>query len=178
LSDARSAAKLATVSYVDYVKRFAALEQLLRANGQWFNPHPWLMTFVGDSVIKRVVYDELARLAPVQLGTFGQVTLSAFRRPTPGSPLLRLPTDDLVYAFNLVRIPAANAAAEADRLVKANRAVYERIRAAGGTLYPVSALPMSSDDWRAHFGAAWARLRDAKQAFDPECLLTPGYEVF
>jgi cytokinin dehydrogenase len=91
---------------------------------------------------------------------------------------LRLPADDLLYAFNLVRIPTTDAVAEAARLIDANRAIYERVRAAGGTLYPVSALPMSPDDWRRHFGPAWARLRDAKQDFDPGHVLTPGYEVF
>jgi cytokinin dehydrogenase len=91
---------------------------------------------------------------------------------------LQLPTDDLLYAFNLVRIPTTDAVAEADRLVKANREIYERTRVAGGTLYPVSAFPMSRDDWRGHFGSAWTWLRDAKQKFDPGHILTPGYEVF
>jgi cytokinin dehydrogenase len=112
------------------------------------------------------------------LGTFGQVVLSAFRRAAITSPLLRLPEDDLVYAFNLVRIPTTDTAAEANRMVKANRAIYKRVRAAGGTLYPVSAFPMLRDDWRRHFGPAWERLRDAKRKFDPQRVLTPGYEVF
>ena len=102
--------------------------------------------------------DELNRLMPADLGTFGQVVISAFRRPVATSPLLRLPADNLLYAFNLVRIPTTNAVAEADRLVTANRAIYERVRAVGGTLYPVSAFPMSRDDWRRHFGSAWAAI--------------------
>jgi len=178
LSDDRSAAKPSTLSYFDYLDRLAALEQLLRSNGQWFHPHPWLTTFVGDSNVESVVGGELGRLAPVDLGTFGQVVLSAFRRPAVTSPLPRLPADDLLYAFNLVRLPTTDAVAEADRLVRANRAIYERVRAAGGTLYPVSAFPMSRDDWCRHFGPAWIRFRDAKQTFDPGHVLTPGYEVF
>jgi FAD/FMN-containing dehydrogenase len=67
---------------------------------------------------------------------------------------------------------------EARRLVAANRAVHERVRDAGGTLYPVSALPMSRADWRTHFGAAFSRLDDAKQEHDPGSVLTPGYEIF
>jgi FAD/FMN-containing dehydrogenase len=136
------------------------------------------MTFVGDSNIEAVVSGELDRLTPADLGASGQVTLSAFRRTAATSPLLRLPADNLLYAFNLVRIPTTDAVAEADRLIKANRAIYERVRAAGGTLYPVSAFPMSRDDWRRHFGPAWAPLRDAKQNFDPAHILAPGYEVF
>jgi cytokinin dehydrogenase len=178
LSDDRSAAQASTLSYFDYLNRLAALEQLLRSNGQWFYPHPWLMTFVGDSKIESVVSGELDRLTPADLGTFGQIVLSAFRRPAAAGPLLRLPADNLLYAFNLVRIPTTDAVTEADRLVKANRAIYERVRAAGGTLYPVSAFPMSRDDWRRHFGSAWTGFRSAKQSFDPGHVLTPGYEVF
>jgi hypothetical protein len=178
LSDDQSAAQLSTLPYVDYLNRLAVLEQLLRSNGQWFSPHPWLATFVGDSMIESVVSGELAMLSPADLGPFGQVVLSAFRRQAVTSPLLRLPADHLVYAFNLIRIPTTNDVTEADRLVTANRAIYERVWAAGGTLYPVSAFPMSRDDWRRHFGAAWGQLRDAKQHFDPGHVLTPGYEVF
>ena len=75
------------------------------------------------------------------------------------SPLLQLPADHLVYAFNLIRIPTTDDTAEADRLVTANRAIYERVRATGGTLYPVSAFPMSRDDWRQHSGRPGATPR-------------------
>lgn len=178
LSDDRSAAELSTLPYFDYLNRLAALEQRLRANGQWFFPHPWLTTFVGDSQVESVVNNELARLTPADLGTFGQVVLSAFRRQAITSPLLRLPEDDLCYAFNLVRIPTTNNAAEANQLVQANRSIYERVRAGGGKLYPVSAFPMTRHDWRRHFGSEWGRLRDAKRNFDPRHILTPGYEIF
>src|SRR5262245_19668677 len=178
LSDDRPTAQVSTVPSVDDLNRLAALEQLLRSNGQWFSPHLWLPTFVGDAEVESVVSGELATLTPAALGPFGQVVLSAFRSQAVTSLLLRLPADHLVYAFNLIRIPTTNDVTEADRLVTANRAIYERVWAAGGTLYPVSAFPMSRDDWRRHFGAAWGQLRDAKQHFDPGHVLTPGYEVF
>ena len=66
---------------------------------------------------------------------------------------------------------------EALRLVAANRAIYGRARSAGGTLYPVSAFPISRDGWRRHFGPELTRLRDAKRRFDPGAVLTPGYTV-
>ncbi len=174
----RGQAQLSTLPYVDYLNRLAVLEQALRANGQWFFPHPWLTTFVGDSNVESVVRGELATLTAADLGTSGQIVLSAFRRHAVTSPLLRLPADNLCHAFNLVRIPTTDNAAEANRLVMANRAAYDRIRAAGGTLYPVSAFPMSRDDWRRHFGPAFRGLSDAKAKFDPRHVLTPGYEVF
>ena len=118
LSDDRSAAAITNLPYLDYLDRLAPLEHTLRANGQWFHPHPWLTTFVGDSEVEAVVTDELARLSPADLGTFGQVVLSAFRRHAVTSPLVQLPADELVYAFNLIRIPTTDdspAARAADR---------------------------------------------------------------
>jgi cytokinin dehydrogenase len=176
MSDDRPRAQVTTSTQLDHLDRLAQLERALRANGQWDLPHPWLTTFVGDAQIEAVVAAELDRLTPAVLGPCGQVVVSAFPRRSVTSPLLRLPADDLCFTFNLIRIPATSDTA--DRLVAANRGVYERVRDAGGTLYPASALPMSPADWREHFGPAFDGLRAAKQAFDPDHVLTPGYEVF
>jgi FAD/FMN-containing dehydrogenase len=179
LSDDPARRQPTTLTYLDYVSRMAALESALRANGQWFHPHPWLATFVGDSRVESVVSAELGRLDPAaDLGEFGQIVLSPIRRAAITSPLLRLPQDDLCFTVNLLRIPTAGDLDAGNRLVASNRAVYERIRQAGGTLYPVSAMPMSPDDWRHHFGPAYERLADAKRRHDPAGLLTPGYEIF
>jgi FAD/FMN-containing dehydrogenase len=178
LADDAARRQVSTLAYLDSLDRLAALEAALRANGQWFFPHPWLTTFLGDTVVEAVVANELARLTPADLGTFGQILLSPFRRQAVATPLLRLPADELCYAFNLVRIPTADSIAEARRLVAANRTTYARIRAAGGTLYPVSAFPLSRAAWRRHFGATFDRLREAKRKFDPGDVLTPGYAVF
>jgi cytokinin dehydrogenase len=178
LSDLPAKRQVSSLVYSDYINRLAVLEATLRKNGQWFLPHPWLTMFVGDSHVEAVVANELARLKAADLGPFGQIGLSAFQRRAITSPLLRLPSDDLCYAFNLIRIPTTNSAAEVIRLIDDNRAIYTRLRAAGGTLYPVSAFPMSHGDWRQHFGPTFSRLREAKQKFDPDHVLTPGYRIF
>ena len=178
LADDRPLAQPSTLPYLDYLDRLAALEQALRATGQWWFPHPWLTTFVGDAAVESVVAGELAELTPADLGPLGQVAISPILRQSVRSPLLRLPADRLCYAFNLIRLPPTDDPNEARRLVTANRAAYKRVRDAGGTLYPVSALPMSPADWRNHFGAAFGPLGEAKDAHDPGRVLTPGYEVF
>jgi FAD/FMN-containing dehydrogenase len=178
LSADRSLTQSSTSTHLEHLARLDALEQALRAHGMWDLPHPWLMTFVGDCKVESVVSAELDRLTPADLGPFGQVSLSAFRSRSVTSPMLRLPTDDVCHAVNLVRIPTTDATAEAARLLAANRAAYDRVRAAGGALYPVSALPMSPGDWRAHFGPVFAQLAAAKRRYDPGHVLTPGYEVF
>jgi FAD/FMN-containing dehydrogenase len=167
-----------TVTYLQYLERLAPLESILRENGQWACPHPWLMTFVGDGQVDEVVGEELSRLdPPADLGQLGQVVVSPIRRATVGSPLLRLPDDELCFTVNLVRNPTTDDADATTALVAANRAIYERVRDAGGTLYPVSALPMSIRDWKRHFGPAYDRLAGAKRRYDPRGLLTPGYLI-
>jgi FAD/FMN-containing dehydrogenase len=58
------------------------------------------------------------------------------------------------------------------------RAVYNRVRSAGGVLYPVSALPMSPHEWEEHFGKEFAALAEAKRTYDPDDVLAPGYDLF
>jgi cytokinin dehydrogenase len=178
LADQRSMATRTTLPCIDHLGRLGALEQALRANGQWWHPHPWLTTFVGDDAVEDVVGAELAQLAGADLGPFGQVVLSPFVSRAVACPLLRLPAGERCWAFNLIRVPASARIADAEPLVAANRRVYERLAAHGGTLYPVSAFTMTRDDWRRHFGPAFSALAAAKHTFDPGAVLTPGYEVF
>ena len=179
LSDDPARRNPSTIAYVDYLERLAGLEAALRANGQWFHPHPWITTFIGDSHVESVVDDELGSLDPaMDLGRFGQIVLSPIRTGAITSPLLRTPSEGLCFAFNFVRVPTTADLDDAHRLVESNRAVYERVRSAGGTLYPVSAFPMSNEDWRRHFGSAFHRLDEAEKKFDPDHVLTPGYDVF
>jgi hypothetical protein len=63
-------------------------------------------------------------------------------------------------------------------MVAQNRLLYDLIRKAGGVQYPVSAFPMSGDDWKDHYGSSWSRLDEAKRRYDPGNLLTPGYNLF
>jgi cytokinin dehydrogenase len=68
---------------------------------------------------------------------------------------------NVVFPFNLIRIPPSNDAASAEQMVAKNRMLYELICAAGGFQYPVGALPMY--DWKHHFGSKWSLLTDAKR---------------
>lgn len=178
LSDERAKARIATAPYLEYLGRLNALEQALRANGQWHYPHPWLTTFIGGSRAPVFIAEELAQLRPQDLGPFGQVVISALRRDAVHTPLIRLPAEPVVHVFNLIRVPDTPEPARAERMVADNRRIHQRLRDAGGTLYPVSAMPMSPADWRRHFGPAFTALQTARQRFDPANRLVPGYEVF
>jgi cytokinin dehydrogenase len=178
LSDERGAAVIADLTYREDALAFGKFENLLRSKGQWSNPQPWLLTFLRGSNTERVAGDILAGLTGDAVGPFGRITVYPLLTRAFRTPLVRLPAEDIVFVFNLIRIPASNDAAAAERMVAENRALYDRIREAGGVQYPVSAFAMSPFDWEIHFGSGWPQLREAKRRYDPGHLLAPGYNVF
>ncbi|TAI62819.1 FAD-binding protein [Bradyrhizobium sp. Leo170] len=178
LADDRGKAVITDLTYRDDALAFAKLENLLRSKGQWSIPQPWLFTFLRGSNAEQVAREIVGGLSNGDVGPFGRITCYPMLTDAFRAPLVRLPDESIVVPFNLVRIPSDTDAASIARTVAANRAFYDRIRKAGGFLYPVSAFPMSSDDWREHFGPKWPLLRDARQRYDPHNLLTPGYNLF
>ncbi|MEH2628528.1 cytokinin dehydrogenase [Bradyrhizobium sp. AZCC 1719] len=178
LSDERGAAVIADRTYREDALAFGKFENLLRSKGQWSNPQPWFLTFLRGSNAERVAGDILAGLKGDAVGAFGRITLYPLLTRAFHTPLVRLPKEDMVFVFNLIRIPASNDAAVAERMVAENRTLYDRIREAGGVQYPVGAFAMSPGDWEVHFGSSWPQLREAKRRYDPQHLLAPGYNVF
>jgi cytokinin dehydrogenase len=178
LADDRNAAVIADLTYREDALAFAKLETLLRSKGQWFNPKPWLLTFLRGTDAERVASGILNELSGEDIGHFGRITYYPMRTGAFGTPLVRLPDETVAFPFNAIRIPASADPARIALMIAQNRAFYDRIRRAGGVQYPVGAVPMSPDDWKDHFGSKWPLLRDAKQRYDPENLLTPGYNVF
>jgi cytokinin dehydrogenase len=178
LSDDRGAAVIADQTYRDDALAFAKLEKLLRSNGQWSHPKPWLLTFLRGSNAEQLAGEIVGGLTNDDVGPFGRISYYPLLTGAFRTPLLRLPEEDTVFVFNVIRIPASHDASTMERMVGQNRALHDRIRGAGGTQYPVGAFPMSTDDWKDHFGPAWPLLSAAKRRYDPGRLLTPGYNVF
>jgi cytokinin dehydrogenase len=175
LADERSAAVVIESTYRDDALAFDKLGQLLTTNRQWFHPQPWLLTFTPGRVAEETVREILGELTAADVGPFGRVTFYPMSTKAVRTPLLRLPDEAVVFVLNIIRIPASNDRAAAERMVAHNRKLYERVRDRGGVLYPVSALPMSPADWRRHFAAAWPGFQEARRRYDPAGILTPGY---
>jgi len=136
------------------------------------------VTFLRGGNAERVAGEILGGLTNEEIGPFGRINYYPMLTSASRTPLVRLPEESVAFPFNVIRIPASNDPPRAEQLAAQNRVLYERIRSAGGLLYPLGALPMSPDDWKAHFGPRWALLHDAKGCYDPHNLLTPGYNLF
>ncbi|MFI9587205.1 FAD-binding protein [Streptomyces sp. NPDC052236] len=168
--------KVETRTYFGFLNRLAEGVEVLKRVHEWTWAHPWLnLLLPGDRAaeLSRTLLDELAGQ---KVG--GVVLLYPLVRRHLRSPLLRVPDDPVPYLMAVLwALDPADQAAVTAR-VAANHAAYERVRAAGGTQYPVGAIPMTADDWRAQYGEAWEEFAAAKRRYDPNNLLAPGQHIF
>lgn len=178
LSDDRRECVISDQAYRDNALAFATFETVLRSNGQWFNPQPWLFSFLPGSNVERVAGEILAGLTNDDIGPFGRIAYYPMFTNAVRTPLVRLPDESVVFAFHAIRIPASSEAGSAGSMLAKNRLLYDLIRRAGGIQYPCSAIPMANSDWEDHFGSSFAILRQARQRYDPANTLTPGYNIF
>ncbi|KOP25858.1 hypothetical protein AMR41_14235 [Hapalosiphon sp. MRB220] len=93
-------------------------------------------------------------------------------------PLFRVPTEEIVFLFSILRTAASPEDAVVTRMVSDNRKLFEQNRDLGGYKYSVDAIPFSQDDWQQHFRPFWGKLVSAKRRYDPDNLLTPGQGIF
>lgn len=170
-------AEITDLSYREFAHRMAPGEAMLRASGEWLQPHAWLNVFLPDAVTEQVVATGLAELTAADLGRSGLVLLYPVRPARLHAPLTRVPDAELAWLFALLRTASADDPTAGAAMIEANRVGYDRALAHGGTGYPVNTLPMSRADWWAHFGPRWPELLAATEEFDPDGVLTPGQAV-
>jgi cytokinin dehydrogenase len=102
--------------------------------------------------------------------------MSAWRRNSIKRPLTRMPDEEIIYRFQLSRtLPAGTDTAS---MIALNRTLYERVRDMGGYRMTSSAVAMSQEDWKRHYGPTWQTVQAAKTKFDPKNVLTPGHGMF
>nr|BFF04550.1 hypothetical protein GCM10020241_62250 [Streptoalloteichus tenebrarius] len=166
------------VAYLDFLDRMAPGEEYLRSTGEWFHPHPWWNAFLPDSTVDDVVEEVLSGLSVEDLGPSGVILLYPTSRRRMSTPLVRMPDEPVVFLFAILRTAPLDDPTALVAMLRSNRALYERVRAAGGTRYPVASVPFDRDDWARHFGAAWPGFVAAKDRYDPHRVLAPGQGIF
>ncbi len=167
----------------DYVLNVDALVDVLKTFGLWYDvPHPWIDNFLPGKAAERFVADTLAELNFEDLGAAGLILVFAMQRSKLTRPSFVMPSADpkWVVLFDVLTSapgPGPNSDFVAEKLAR-NRTIYERARAAGGKLYPISAVPMRTDDWKQHYGARYADLLQLKAAHDPDGIMGANLGIF
>lgn len=161
------------LSALDYGLRLSAEVDAWRSSGLWDAPHPWVDVLVPDEALPAFASSVVGSLDPESLGVEGAMILIY---PIDGraarTPLLPAPSGRAhAYLFDVLRCIPGASTSRIHELLEQNRRIYESALAAGGSLYPISAVRMSTEDWRHHFGREWSSLIAAKQRFDPDGVL-------
>ncbi|GEL73388.1 FAD-binding protein [Myxococcus virescens] len=164
-------------SYFDFANRLAPLVELLKQLGVWGFPHPWLDMFVPARSAESFVQEVLSQTTEADMGQ-GPILLYPFRASALTTPFLRTPNDRHVFLFSLLRTAIPPTPENVASLLRKNRAIFDRLTAIGGKIYPVDAVHLSPADWRRHFHPGWERFEHAKRRYDPDRILTPGQGIF
>jgi FAD/FMN-containing dehydrogenase len=177
LSYQRGSEQMADMPYVAWVNRFVAPSEEARNLGYFALPHPWCDLFVPDAKLEAFATEVLSEVSPAEYSPISPVFIVPFKRERLTRPLFRVPQEDTFFLFDLLRtgLPGTRPAAE---MVTQNRRFFERNREWGGTHYTISAIPLSPEDWKRHFGPAWEAFAAAKRRHDPDNVLTPGPNIF
>jgi cytokinin dehydrogenase len=173
LSDlAPAGTEITEMPYFDWLNRvYEVVQQLLPLR----LPGPWLNVFIPDETVEAYVGDVLSTTRPTDASV---VLLYPVPRERVRKPFVRLPNSPVVFLLALLRAVAPPNEAETQRLISVNRAQYDKAVAAGGTHYPVGAIPLTQDDWHTHYGPQWPAFRTAKHRYDPNHVLAPGQAIF
>jgi FAD/FMN-containing dehydrogenase len=166
-------------TYSDFVDDLAPAVAFLKSTGEWFDPHPWLNVFLPDAVTDAYVTAVMDKLTLADIGASGVVLLYPVPTDRLRTPLLRTPDSELTFLFAVLRTAAPDTdALPTATMLEANRALYLKAQALGGTQYPVGSIPMTSHDWRVQYGDAWQFFCAAKHRYDPHGILAPGQGIF
>jgi FAD/FMN-containing dehydrogenase len=172
--------QISDMSYFDFADQLAPAVAFLESTGEWFDPHPWWNMFLPGSATDAIATGVMSGLTEADIGASGVILLYPLRRGLLRAPLLRVPDEPVIFLFSLLRTaaPDSGGAISSDAMLSANRALFEQVRDLGGYEYPIGSIPMTSRDWRAHFGPQWPFLVAARRRYDPNGILTPGQGIF
>ncbi|HET9899286.1 MAG TPA: FAD-binding protein [Streptosporangiaceae bacterium] len=175
----RGSEQIDTIGYFDFLDRLAPAVAFLESSGEWFDPHPWWNVFVPSSAADDFVTSVMAGLTEPDIGASGVILIYPLRHAVLRTPLLRIPGEETVFLFSILRTAAPDTGAiSADAMISANRKLFDQASRLGGFQYPIGTIPFTQADWRAHYGREWPFFAAARRRYDPRGILTPGQGIF
>jgi cytokinin dehydrogenase len=152
-----------------------------RGLGHWYRgrarmPHPFLGVLMPDSAILEFAQGLLAGVGPSPAEPDPVVEFYRVDTSQCSHPLFKAPSGSA--AFLVVFLSSYSQPAAASDLLGRGRQIFERARSLGGSWIPSSAVPLSRQEWKAHFGSSWQQFASAKRRFDPDDILSPGPNIF
>lgn len=167
------AEEIEDLSYGDFADRLSDNENELRRLGAWTHPHPWANLLLPGTATGGFLARILAGLTPGDLGPAGLVLVYPLLTRHLATPLLRTPTEEVIFLVAALRFPPPEPAT-VQKMIDDNRTWYEAARELGGVAYPIGTIPFTGDDRRHHHGAGHSALPELANRFDPARILGSG----
>jgi FAD/FMN-containing dehydrogenase len=138
-------------------------------------PNPWIDLLLPMSGAASFLEEVQATIEPVGPGDSFSLLLIPLRASRFTRPLFRTQDEELGLGFDTLR--ALPPGTDPKSALAFNRRLYDRCRRLGGSQYPISAVRLDVEDWKAHYGEQWDRLRAAKRRYDRDDVLASGPDV-
>jgi cytokinin dehydrogenase len=171
------ATQITDQTYFEHTDAVVQLFKMLDQAGLGGLPHPWLDLFMPDSTVDDFVTQTIAGLDPALFLPGSLMLFYPFFKSQLERPLLRVPEEEIFFLFDILRTVQPDPGVLA-AVLQENRGYYEESLDLGGSQYVISAIPMTTADWRTHYGSAWNGLQQAKKLYDPCNVLGAGLAVF
>ncbi|CAJ1975803.1 unnamed protein product [Sphenostylis stenocarpa] len=165
------------VSYYEFVNRVYPLELILRSEGLWKVPHPWLNLWVprsGISDFNEGVFKDIILKQNISGGSFLVYPTNRNKWDDRMSPVT--PDDDVFYIVDFLR--TATRFDVVEKLQTQNKEILQFCKDAGIKIREYLTGNKTHQQWVEHFGSKWKLFADRKDEFDPNRILSPGYGIF
>jgi cytokinin dehydrogenase len=158
----------------EFANRLVPVFDIWKKLGTWEHLHPWMEVVLPYSTAAEFLDAVLPDLSPgVNVG--GHVLLWPARRSVSESKLFMHPDEEYLIGFGI--LPAVPPKFW-DQFRPRLEAASELSIAMGGKRYLSGYVTFTREQWRQHFGPRWEEFSRAKQTYDPEGRLNPGFVAF
>jgi FAD/FMN-containing dehydrogenase len=159
---------------LEFCNRLVPIFELWHRTGNWDMPHPWVETTLPWEAARELVPMVLENFPPQALGPGGHILLWPARSDSSDVPLFIHPGGENLMGFGI--LPAVPRQF-LDEALGQLEMFHELTVAYGGKRYLSGWVTFKTpEQWEQHFGSEkWQRVKAAKERFDPEGILNPGF---
>ena len=155
----------------EFFTRLDNLFALWKRGGFWDYAHPWMECVLPWETTAMYISQVLANLPPQAL-VGGHILLWPARGAASSVPLFMRPQSAFLMGFGI--LPAVPQQFVNEVLPRLNMA-SQASGMMGGKRYLSGWINFDHAAWKAHYGANWNFVAAAKQKFDPQGILNPGF---
>ncbi|KAI4335292.1 hypothetical protein L6164_013953 [Bauhinia variegata] len=163
-------------SYEEFLNRVHSDELVLRSQGLWDLPHPWLNIFVPKSRISDIDEGVFKGIILKQNLTAGLVLIYPMNRSKWDDRMSAVtPDEDVFYNVAFLHTSGFD---QLKAFQAQNQEVLQFCEDAGIKYKQYLPQDKTKQEWKEYFGPKWKTFQERKAEFDPKHILAPGQGIF